>query len=91
MPATLLVGATGVYQLADGLYDLGDAWAAAGLALYVAVMLVSTLYLAPCYRRAARAEPLSAEYRSALRGPAILGPLVVIAVLAIVALMELKP
>jgi hypothetical protein len=31
VPATLVVGATGVYQLADGPYDLGDAWAAAGL------------------------------------------------------------
>jgi uncharacterized membrane protein len=59
--------------------------------LYVAVMLASTLYLAPCYRRAGRAEPLSDEYRAALRGPAVVGPLVVIAVLAIVALMVVKP
>ena len=91
VPATLVVGATGVYQLADGPYGLGDTWASAGLGLYLAVMLVSTLYLVPCYRRAARAEPLSAAYRAAVRGPILVGPLVAGAVLATVVLMELKP
>jgi uncharacterized membrane protein len=91
VPATLVVGATGLYQLADGPYGLGDGWAATGLALYVAVMLVSTLYLVPCYRRAERAEPLSPAYRAAMRGPAVVGPLVALAVLTTVVLMVLKP
>jgi uncharacterized membrane protein len=91
VPATLVVGVTGVYQLADGPYGLDDAWAAIGLGLYLAVMLVSTLYLVPCYRRAARAEPLSSAYRAAVRGPMLAGPLVAAAVLATVVLMELKP
>lgn len=34
---------------------------------------------------------LSAAYRAATRGPAIVGPAVAAAVLATVALMELKP
>lgn len=104
LPATLLVGATGIYQLAAGPYTLADAWLAAGVTLYVGVMVVSLLYLAPSYRRAEReavrmldgasdgeAIELSQGYRAATLGPAIVGPVVAAAVLATVALMELKP
>lgn len=38
VPATTVVGITGVYQLADGPYGLDDAWAAVGFVLYLAVM-----------------------------------------------------
>jgi uncharacterized membrane protein len=104
VPATLVVGATGIYQLADGPYGLRDAWLATGLALYVAIMLVAVLYLAPCYRRAERearrmldgvgpddAVALSPAYRAATRSLNLVGPLVAAAVLATVVLMELKP
>jgi uncharacterized membrane protein len=103
LPATTLVGVTSVYQLAAGPYGLDDAWASVGLGLYVAVMSVAILYLAPRYRRAQReaarmladgslgALPLSPEYRSAVRGPNVVGPLVAVAVVATVVLMEVKP
>ena len=100
VPATLVVGATGGYQVASGPYALGDAWVSAGLGLYVAIMLVAVGYLAPRYRRAelaARAmadageTELSPEYRAATRGVNAVGPVVAAAVLAVVALMELKP
>lgn len=104
VPATLVVGATGIYQLAAGPYGLDDAWVSAGLALYIAIMLVAVLYLAPCYRRAEReaqlmvdglgpdeAVSLSPAYRAVTRKTAIVGPAVAGAVLATVALMELKP
>ena len=100
VPATLVVGATGGYQVASGPYKLGDAWVAAGLGLYVAIMLVAVGYLAPRYRRAELAArrmadagevELSPEYRAATRGINLVGPFVAAAVLAVVALMELKP
>lgn len=104
VPATLLVGATGLYQLADGPYGLEDAWLAAGLGLYLAVMAVAILLLAPAYRRAQReaqqlvaAAPagedvrLSPEYRAAMRIPNLAGPLVSAAIVAVAVLMVLKP
>jgi len=93
VPATLVVGVTGVFQLADGPYSLEDAWLAAGLALYLAVMAVAVLYLAPAYHRAgeaARAGSIN-DYRAAVRGTKLVGPLVAAAVLATAVLMEVKP
>ena len=93
VPATAIVGVTGVYQLAAGPYGLDDAWATAGLVLYVAVMAVATGYLAPRYGRAAEAARRgdADAYAAAVRGVNVAGPLVVVAVLAIVVLMVLKP
>jgi uncharacterized membrane protein len=93
VPATLVVGATGVYQLADGPYGLDDAWASAGLGMYVAIMAVATGYIAPCYRRARDAARAGDEagYRSALRGVFAVGPFVSAAVVATAVLMVVKP
>ena len=93
VPATAVVGVTGIYQLADGPYGLGDAWASAGLVLYLAVMGVATGFLAPRYGRAAEAARRGddAEYATLISGVNLVGPLVVVSVLAIVALMVLKP
>jgi uncharacterized membrane protein len=93
VPATTIVGITGIYQLADGPYGLGDAWAAAGLVLYLAVMAVATGYLAPRYGRAADAARRNdqAEYAALIRGVNVVGAFVVVAVLAVVVLMVLKP
>jgi uncharacterized membrane protein len=104
VPATVLVGATGIYQIAAGPYFIGDLWVSAGLALYVLVLAAGIGYLAPAYRRAERAArhmvaaapatgpiELSPEYRAATRGPRIVGPFVAGAIIAIVFLMELKP
>jgi hypothetical protein len=93
VPATTVVGITGVYQLADGPYGLGDLWASIGLALYLAVMVVAILLLAPAYGRAAVAARLhdDAGYATAMRSVKLAGPLVALTVPAIVALMVLKP
>ncbi len=95
VPAALVVGATGVYQVAEGPYSLGrDAWLLAGALLYVAIMGVATAYLVPRYReaRAAAAHgPRSADYRRATRGITWIGPVVAAAILATVVLMEVKP
>ena len=93
VPATLVVGVTGVFQLADGPYSLEDVWLAAGLALYLAVMAVAVLYLAPAYRRAGEAARAGSidDYRAAVRGTKLVAPLVAAAVLATAVLMEVKP
>jgi len=93
VPATLLVGVTGLFQLADGPYSLEDAWLAASLGLYLAVMAVAVLYLAPAYRRAGEAARAGSadDYRVAVRGTKLVGPLVAAAVLATAVLMEVKP
>ena len=93
VPATAVVGVTGIYQLADGPYGLGDAWATAGLILYLAVMVVAAGYLAPRYQRAADAARRDdeARYAEIIRGVNIVGTLAALAVLAIVVLMVLKP
>ena len=93
VPATTVVGLTGVYQLADGPYGLGDAWAAGALVLYLGVMAVAVGYLAPRYRSAAEAAGRSdgEGYAAAIRGVNRVGPFVAAAVLATVVLMVLKP
>jgi uncharacterized membrane protein len=93
VPATAVVGVTGIYQLADGPYGLDDAWAAAGLVLYLAVMAVAIGYLAPRYRRAAEAARRddAVGYAAIIRGVNVVGTLVAVAVLVIVVLMVLKP
>jgi len=90
VPAALVVGLTGIYQLIRGPYGLGDAWLAAGLALYVAVLAVATGYLAPAYARAGRAAG-EEEYTEAIRGVNVVGPLVAAAIVAIAVLMVVKP
>ena len=100
VPATLLVGVTGVYQLVDGPYGLGELWVALGLGLYVGVMAVGILVFVPSYRRSERearrmleegsTEP-SSGYRSATRLPKLLGPVTAAAIVATAVLMELKP
>jgi len=100
VPATLLVGATGVYQLVDGPYGLGELWLALGLGLYVGVMAVGILVFVPSYRRSERearrmleegSTELSSGYQSAARLPKLLGPVTAAAIVATAVLMELKP
>lgn len=93
VPATVVVGATGVYQVADGPYELVDAWVAAALALYLAVMAVAAGYLAPRYGRAAAAVRAgdADAYDRERRRIEVVGTLVAGSVLAIVVLMVLKP
>jgi uncharacterized membrane protein len=104
VPMAVVVGLTGAYQVAEGPWSLRDAWLAVGVALYLAVFGVAVGYLVPALRRAqAEAErmaaaardgepaPLSAEYVRITRGLKLAGGAVGASVLAIVALMEIKP
>jgi uncharacterized membrane protein len=93
VPATLVVGVTGIFQLADGPYSLSDGWLGASFGLYLAVMVVAIVYLAPAYTRARDAALAGSadDYRAAIRGTNVVGPLVAAAVLAIAVLMEVKP
>src|ERR687883_1130900 len=61
VPATIVVGITGVYQATSGPYGFDDGWVAIGFGLYLAVMAVAILYIAPAYPRALHAEH-AAEY-----------------------------
>jgi uncharacterized membrane protein len=90
VPAAVVVGATGIYQLVRGPYGLDDAWLATALALYLAVMAVATAYLAPAYAKAGRAST-DDEYARAIRGVNIVGAFVALAVVAIAVLMVVKP
>ena len=90
VPATIVVGITGVYQATSGPYGFDDGWVAIGFGLYLAVMALAILYLAPAYRRALRAEH-AAEYDAAMSGPNVIGPFLSAAIVAIAVLMVLKP
>jgi uncharacterized membrane protein len=99
VPATTVVGITGIYQVADGPYELGDAWVAAGAALYAFVLVIGVFVLAPAYGRAQHALHRNAledadqiaEYRRILRLPTLVGPAVAAAIVATAVLMEVKP
>lgn len=101
VPAALVVGATGTYQLLEGPFELSDAWLSISVALYVAVMIVAAVVVAPAYERA-RASAVrslgageqveeSAEYAAARRVIVALGPALALAISAIVVLMVTKP
>ncbi len=90
VPATTVVGVTGVYQVADGPYSFREAWVAGGAALYAFAMVAGVLVLAPAYKRAQQARSPQ-EYRAAVRVVTLLGPLVAAAIVATAVLMEVKP
>ena len=93
VPATLVVGVTGVYQAIDGPYDESDGWLVAGLVLYVAIMAFALAVVVPLVRRARDAaaaqdeETYARVRRRLLPAGAALGA----TVLLTVALMEVKP
>jgi uncharacterized membrane protein len=84
VPASIVVGATGAYQLADGPYDLGDGWLLAGVLLYVAILAIALGFLVPRLKRAQRGEPVRPQL---VAGGVVIATLT----LATTALMELKP
>ena len=84
VPASLVVGATGLYQLIDGPYDLGDGWLLAGVILYVAILVIALGFLVPRLKRAQRGEVVRSQI---VAGGVVIATLT----LATVALMELKP
>lgn len=93
VPATVAVGLTGAYLVGTGPYRLSDAWLSTSLALYIVVMAVATVYLAPAYGRLRdeAGHGTSSGYRALSRRIAVVGTLEVGAVVAIVVLMVVKP
>jgi hypothetical protein len=101
VPGAIVVGVTGAYQVAEGPWSLArDAWLAVGVALYVAVFATALGVLVPALRRAeAEAERMTAagerglspEYLGIVRPLKLAGGAVAAGVVAIIALMELKP
>lgn len=99
VPATTVVGITGAFQVADGPYELGDAWVSIAVVLYAFVMVVGIFVLAPAYKRAQQVlgdtkdddASRMGDYRKALRLPTLLGPVVAAAIVATAVLMEVKP
>jgi uncharacterized membrane protein len=102
-PALAIVVATGFYQVADGDWDLGDAWLSATLAIVIVIGGLTGAYFIPADRRlAAMAErelaaagggevQLSAEYQRGARNTGIVGALTGVLVIAAVYLMVTKP
>jgi uncharacterized membrane protein len=105
VPATAVVGFTGVYQAVDGPFAFDrDEWMTVGFVLYLVVFGLIVFLVEPLRARAAdeadrlfeQAEDddeldLSAAYRARMRLPNALMPAVGIVVLFVVYLMEIKP
>ena len=105
-PTAVVVGLTGIYQWSKGNWDIGESqWLAVGLALYVAAFAAALWVFRSSVLEAAASEAetcieaagpagevtLSDRYRSIMRLPGIVGPLLGITVLFIIYLMVVKP
>jgi hypothetical protein len=105
VPATAVVGFTGVYQAIDGPFAFDrDGWMTVGFVLYLLVFGLIVFLVEPLRARAAdeadrlfeEAEDdddlgLSEAYRARMRLPNALMPAVGIVLLFVVYLMEVKP
>ena len=106
VPATALVGFTGVYQAIDGPFEFDrDEWMTIGFVLYLAIFGLLVFLVEP--RRAQAADEadrfleeagddeedieLSAQYRARMRLPNALMPAFWVVILFVVYLMEVKP
>ena len=106
IPATALVGFTGVYQAIDGPFTFDDdLWMTIGFALYLLVFGALVLVVEPMRAEAADEAdrmldeaddedehlPLSEAYHARMRLPNALMPAIGIVLLFVVYLMEVKP
>jgi hypothetical protein len=106
VPATAVVGFTGVYQAIDGPFSFDDDhWMAIGFALYLLVFALLVFLVEPLRARAAdEADRALAEaeeddheleltdaYRARMRLPNALMPAIWVVLLFVVYLMEVKP
>jgi uncharacterized membrane protein len=81
-------------MIVGGLYSFETGWIVAAIALYVLTALLGLLAFAPAIRRQlaeAAKDPTSPAYAAAASRSAALGLLTTAIVVAIVALMVLKP
>jgi hypothetical protein len=105
LPATALVGFTGVYQAIDGPFEFDrDQWMAIGFVLYLIVFALLVFLVEPQRARAADEADrlfeeagddddlgLSEAYRARMRLPNALMPAIGVVLLFVVYLMEVKP
>ena len=93
-PAYVVLLVTGILMLMGGHFSFQTSWIVAALVLYVATVVVGIALYAPALRRQlaeAEKDPTSAAYDAAARRSTLLGILTLAIVVAIVALMVLKP
>jgi len=105
VPATAIVGFTGVYQAMDGPFEFDrDEWMTVGFVLYLAVFGLLVFLVEPMRARAADEADrfleeaddedeieLSERYRARMRLPNALMPAFWVVILFVVYLMEVKP
>ena len=105
VPATALVGFTGVYQAMDGPFSFDDdIWMTLGFILYLAVFGLLVFLVEPLRAQAAdeadrfmeesdddEVVAVSERYRERMRIPHALMPAFLVVLLFIVYLMEVKP
>ena len=105
VPATAVVGFTGVYQAVDGPFSFDDdVWMSLGFVLYLIVFGLLVFLVEPLRARAADEADraldeagddddlvLSDAYRTRMRLPNALMPAIGIVLLFVVYLMEVKP
>jgi uncharacterized membrane protein len=103
LPALVVVLATGLYQVSEANFDLGDFWLAGAMTIVIVLALMLAAYFIPEDRRlqamverdiAASGSgeiSLSAEYRRRVRWEAALGTVADLLVIAAVYLMVTKP
>ena len=106
VPATAVVGFTGVYEAIDGPYSFDDdLWMSIGFILYLVVFALVVFLIEPQRARAADEADraleeadeedddleLTEQYRARMRLPNALMPAIWIVILFIVYLMEVKP
>lgn len=103
VPATAIVGFTGVYEAIDGPYSFDDdVWMTIGFVLYLLVFGALVLLVEPLRARAADEADqafeadedeveLSEAYHARMRLPNALMPAIGIVILFVVYLMEVKP
>ena len=103
VPATAVVGFTGVYQAIDGPFSFDDdLWMSIGFVLYLLTFGVLVLLVEPLRSRAADEADrlledddedvkLSEAYRARMRLPNALMPAIGVVILFVVYLMEVKP
>lgn len=105
VPATAIVGFTGVYAAIDGPFEFDrDEWMTIGFVLYLVIFGLLVFLVEPLREQAANEADafleeavdeedieLSARYRERMRVPNALMPAFLVVVLFIVYLMEVKP
>ena len=104
VPATAVVGFTGIYQAIDGPFEFDrDEWMTLGFVLYLVVFALLVLLVEPLRTRAAEEVEqvladeglddveLPARYHARMRVPNALMPAIGLTILFITYLMEVKP